>query len=239
MPTPQEARNGQFLWPLALTLMQSAGEMALVEQGVYYHNEVGIEGTAKLDPFLNTLGGRSARNLFPGAPCFGQVFLSNGPTINLTMPRGDTDAGGRIWNPRLQEWPLDLDRHLAGGAEGGPGHGRHHAHPALPAGRRQGVQDRHQPGPRAAEGDLRPRRRHAGARGGQPRHQQRLLAAARHAVRRPQQPTPVQHAEAGRRHALLHQLRRRHAHARQGPLERAHAARWAVSCSTPSSGSAP
>ncbi len=104
----QEARNGQFLWPLALTLMTSAAEIALVEQGVYYHNEIGIEGTAKLDPFLNTLGGRSARNLFPGAPCFGQVFLTNGPSINLTLPRGDTDAEGDLWNPRLQEWPLEL-----------------------------------------------------------------------------------------------------------------------------------
>lgn len=111
----QEARNGQFLWPLALTLMKSAEEMALVEQGVYYHNEVGIEGTAKLDPFLNTLGGRSARNLFPGAPCFGHVFLSNGPTISLTMPRGDTDAEGDLWNPRLQEWPLDLTVTAAAG----------------------------------------------------------------------------------------------------------------------------
>jgi hypothetical protein len=104
----QEARNGQFLWPMALTLMRSADEMALVEQGVYYHNEVGIEGTAKLDPFLNTLGGRAARNLYPGAPCFGQVFLSNGPTIHLAMPRGDTDPQGDLWSPRLQEWPLDL-----------------------------------------------------------------------------------------------------------------------------------
>jgi len=104
----QEARNGQFMWPLALTLMKNAGEMALVESGVYYHNEVGIEGVAKLDPFLNTLGGRSARNLFPGAPCFGQVFLSNGPTINLKMPRGDTDAEGDLWHARLQEWQFDL-----------------------------------------------------------------------------------------------------------------------------------
>jgi hypothetical protein len=104
----QEARNGQFLWPMALTLMQNAAEMALIESGVYYRNEIGIEGTAKLDPFLNTLGGRSARNLFPGAPCFGQVFLSNGPSINLTLPRGDTDAEANLWNPRLQEWPFDL-----------------------------------------------------------------------------------------------------------------------------------
>lgn len=104
----QEARNGQFLWPMPLTLMKEAAEIARVEQGTYYHIEVGIEGTAKLDPFLNTLPGRSARNLFPGAPCFGQVFLTNGPVINLRLPRGDTDAEGDLWNPRLQEWPLDL-----------------------------------------------------------------------------------------------------------------------------------
>ena len=103
-----EARNGQFMWPMALTLMRNAAEIALLESGVYYRNEIGIEGTAKLEPFLNTLAGRSARNLFPGAPCFGQVFLSNGPSINLTMPRGDTDAEGNIWHPRLQEWRLDL-----------------------------------------------------------------------------------------------------------------------------------
>ncbi len=103
-----EARNGQFLWPVALTLMQSADEIDLVQQGTYYHNEVGIEGAEKLDKWLNTLPGRSSRNLFPGAPCFGQVFLTNGPSIDLKMPRGDTDAESNIWNPRLQEWSFDL-----------------------------------------------------------------------------------------------------------------------------------
>jgi len=104
----QEARNGQFLWPMALTLMQSAAEIDLVQKGIYYRNEVGLEGVEKLDKFLDTLQGRSARNLFPGAPCFGQVFLSNGPSINLSMPRGDTDAESNLWNPRLQEWPFEL-----------------------------------------------------------------------------------------------------------------------------------
>jgi hypothetical protein len=103
-----EARNGQFMWPLALTLMKSADEIALAQQGAYYHNEVGIEGVEKLDNWLNTLGGRSSRNLFPGAPCFGEVFLTNGPAIDLKMPRGDTDAESNIWNPRLQEWSFDL-----------------------------------------------------------------------------------------------------------------------------------
>jgi hypothetical protein len=104
----QEARNGQYLWPMALVLMKNSREIELVERGVYYHHQVGIEGTAKLEPFLNTLDARSARNLFPGAPCFGQVFLSNGPSIHLAMPRGDTDPDGDLWNPCLQQWPLDL-----------------------------------------------------------------------------------------------------------------------------------
>ena len=103
-----EARNGQFMWPLALTLMKSADEIALLQTGAYYHNEVGIEGVEKLDTWLNTLGGRSGRNLYPGAPCFGQVFLTNGPSLDLKMPRGDTDAESNIWNPRLQEWAFDL-----------------------------------------------------------------------------------------------------------------------------------
>jgi hypothetical protein len=103
-----EARNGQFEWPLALTLMKNAKEIALTQSGVYYHTEIGIEGLQKLDTWLNTLGGRSARNLFPGAPCFGQVFLSNGPRIDLQMPRGDTDPQSNIWNPNLQEWSFKL-----------------------------------------------------------------------------------------------------------------------------------
>ena len=103
-----EARNGQFEWPLALTLMSSADEIALAQNGTYYHNEVGIEGVQKLDTWLNTLAGRSSRNLFPGAPCFGEVFLTNGPSIDLKMPRGDTDAQSNIYNPDLQAWSFDL-----------------------------------------------------------------------------------------------------------------------------------
>ena len=179
----QEARNGQFLWPLALVLMKSAGEMTLVEQGVYYHNAVGIEGTAKLDPFLNTLGGRSARNLFPGA-----LFR---PGLSLQRPHDQPDhaagrhrPGRRSLEPASARVAAGSDRHGTGGAEGGPGHGRYDAPPALPAGGRPGVQNRYQPGTRAAEGDLRPRRRRAGARGDQPRYHQRLLPLTRHAMRR-------------------------------------------------------
>ena len=103
-----ESRNGQFMWPVALTLMKNANEIALAQKGTYYHNEIGIEGVQKLEDWLNSLAGRTARHLYPGAPYFGQVFLSNGPSIDLKMPRGDTDPEGSLWSPRLQEWSFQL-----------------------------------------------------------------------------------------------------------------------------------
>lgn len=104
----QESRNGQLLWPQALTLMKNAQEMDLLQSGVYYHNVVGADGTQMLHTLLNTLTGRSGRNLYPGIPCLGCTSITNGPLIELNMPRGDTDAQGDIYNPALQEWPLDL-----------------------------------------------------------------------------------------------------------------------------------
>jgi hypothetical protein len=103
-----ESRNGQLLWPHALTLMTNASEIALVSSGVYSHNIVGADGTKMLHTLLGTLRGRSARNLFPGAPCFGSTSITNGPVLELSMPRGDTDAAGDIYNPALQVWPLEL-----------------------------------------------------------------------------------------------------------------------------------
>ncbi len=103
-----EARNGQTLWPQALTLLTSASELDQLPSGALYQNVIGADGTKMLHTLFNTLGGRSARNLFPGAPCFGSTQITNGPIIELTMPRGDTDAQGSIFNPALQEWPLDL-----------------------------------------------------------------------------------------------------------------------------------
>ena len=104
----QEARNGQTLWPQALALVQSADEIGLVASGALYQNIIGADGTKMLNTLFNTLGGRSARNLFPGAPCFGSTSVTNGPIIELTMPRGDTDGQGNIYNPALQEWPASL-----------------------------------------------------------------------------------------------------------------------------------
>jgi len=103
-----EARNGQTLWPQALVLMKSANEVDLLASGAAYQNVIGADGTKMLHAMFNTLAGRSARNLFPGMPCFGSTQITNGPIIELTMPRGDTDAQGNIYNPALQEWPLSL-----------------------------------------------------------------------------------------------------------------------------------
>jgi hypothetical protein len=104
----QEARNGQTLWPQALSLMKNASELDRAASGAEYRNVIGADGTKMLSAMFNTLAGRSARNLFPGMPCFGSTQVTNGPIIELTMPRGDTDAQGNIYQPALQEWPLDL-----------------------------------------------------------------------------------------------------------------------------------
>jgi len=104
----QESRNGQLLWPHALTLMKSAAEIDLLKSGEYYTNIVGADGTQMLSHLINTIEGRGARNLYPGAPCFGSTSISNGPVIEMSLPRGDTDAQGGIYNPALQEWPLEL-----------------------------------------------------------------------------------------------------------------------------------
>ena len=116
--------------------MHSAGEMALVEQGVYYHNEVGIEGTAKLDPFLNTLGGRSARNLYPGAPVRPGVPLQR-PDDPPVHAAGRHRSPGRSLEPASAAVAAGPGRGRPGRAEGGPRDGRHHAHPPLFARRRQ------------------------------------------------------------------------------------------------------
>jgi len=104
----QEERNEQYLWPLALTLMKSAGEMAQVRSGAYYHLIVGADGTDQLRKLFNTYDCRCAKHLFPPAPPHGHTSVTNGPVIELAMPRGDTDPQGDIFSPNLQEWQVDL-----------------------------------------------------------------------------------------------------------------------------------
>ncbi|HEY3415981.1 MAG TPA: hypothetical protein VGM23_03760, partial [Armatimonadota bacterium] len=100
-----QARSGQFTWPVALTLMRSAAELDGVKNGTAYINVVGADGLAQLNPMLTTMTSRT-NHLYPGMASFGTMFLTNGPSIELTMPRGDTDAQGNPYNPNLQEWPL-------------------------------------------------------------------------------------------------------------------------------------
>jgi hypothetical protein len=103
-----QARSGQFVWPLALTLMKSADEISLLEKGVYYQNVVGADGCAQLFKLFNTRWARMARNLYPETPPFGMFSITNGPLIELNMPRGDTDVQGDIYNPNLQEWQISM-----------------------------------------------------------------------------------------------------------------------------------
>ncbi|MBI2302665.1 MAG: hypothetical protein HYU66_27480 [Armatimonadetes bacterium] len=103
-----QARSGQFLQPIALHLMQSAAEMAEVSAGTAFVNVIGAEGIRQLDGMFNTRDGRCGRHLFPGEPSFGCTSVTNGPVIELTMPRGDTDAQGNPWNPVMTEWDLKL-----------------------------------------------------------------------------------------------------------------------------------
>ena len=102
-----QARSGQGTWPVAINLMRSASEIDQIKDGTSYVNAVGAEGSKHLFALLSTGLSRSA-HLFPGSTSFGNTYLSNGPDISLTMPRGDTDPDGNPYNPNLQNWPLKL-----------------------------------------------------------------------------------------------------------------------------------
>jgi hypothetical protein len=101
-------RNGQSLWPFALTLMKSAAEIDRIKEGSYFTNVIGAEGIEQVVKSLTTNGGRSGSHLYPVVPPFGQTFITQGPIIELVMPRADTDAEGDLYNKKLQEWELSL-----------------------------------------------------------------------------------------------------------------------------------
>ncbi|MHB9024692.1 MAG: hypothetical protein ACYC7E_11045 [Armatimonadota bacterium] len=109
-----QARSGQFTWPVALTLMRNAAELDGVKNGSVYVNVIGAEGLAQVSPMLTTITSRT-NHLYPGMTSFGAMYLTNGPDIQLTMPRGDTDAGGNPYNPNLQEWSLKMNVTSAAG----------------------------------------------------------------------------------------------------------------------------
>lgn len=101
-------RNSQSLMPLALTLMTDAKELDKLKDGSYYTNVVGAEGIEQIVQTFTTIGGRAISHLYPGAPPFGATSITQGPVVELTMPRADVDAEGDIYNKKLQEWDLSL-----------------------------------------------------------------------------------------------------------------------------------
>jgi hypothetical protein len=88
-------RNGQYLRPVALTLMRSADEINFVERGVYAHDVLGAHGLKGVADWFTAKAyeTRSGRHLYPDCPPSGMQGVSSGPWIELKMDRGDTDAG--------------------------------------------------------------------------------------------------------------------------------------------------
>ena len=95
-------RNSQSLMPLALTLMTDAAEIEKLKDGSYYTNVVGAEGIEQVLQAFTTIGGRSGSHLYPGVPPFGATSITQGPIVELTMPRADVDAE---WGHLQQEAP--------------------------------------------------------------------------------------------------------------------------------------
>jgi|GEM_PF-3035874 len=101
-------RNGQSLYPFALTLMKSADEIDLLKKGTYYTTVIGAEDLDQLVTSLSSYDGRAISHLYPVVPPFGQTSITQGPIIELVMPRADIDAEGDLYNCKLQEWDLSL-----------------------------------------------------------------------------------------------------------------------------------
>ena len=102
-------RNGQSLYPFALCLARSAAELDGVKDGKCYFNIIGANGIDQIGRCLTSYDGMcSSSHLCPGVPPFGQTSISNGPVVELVMPRADINAEGDLYNPALQQWPLSL-----------------------------------------------------------------------------------------------------------------------------------
>ncbi|MBQ7649795.1 MAG: hypothetical protein IJS15_02490, partial [Victivallales bacterium] len=101
-------RDEQYIIPQAITLMKSAAEMELVKNGTYYHNEIGADSFLQMVKCLSSHASRSAKNRYPGMPCYGRTIVSQGPKITLDMPRGDMNPACDAYNTVLNHWPLSL-----------------------------------------------------------------------------------------------------------------------------------
>ena len=102
-------RNGQSLHPFAVCLTKSAAELDGVKDGACYLNRHRRQRDRPDLPDRSTATtAAAARTCYPGVPPFGQTAISNGPVIELVMPRADVDAEGDLYNRLLQQWPLSL-----------------------------------------------------------------------------------------------------------------------------------
>ena len=101
-------RNVQYIWPLALTLMKSANEVKLVQNGTYYHNQFFADSFNQFKKMLTSVAARKARNRYPGVPCYGKMFLTQGPLLTLDMPRGDMNPEGSLYASVLNVWNLEV-----------------------------------------------------------------------------------------------------------------------------------
>ncbi|MBQ6471660.1 MAG: hypothetical protein IJJ33_06730, partial [Victivallales bacterium] len=101
-------RSVQEIWPHAITLMKSAAEMALVTDGTYFHNQIHVQDFGRLEQMLALRQGRMSRNRYPGVPAFGKIFVTQGPFLNLDLPRGDMNPNRDIYSSVLNVWPLAL-----------------------------------------------------------------------------------------------------------------------------------
>ena len=102
-------RNVQYIWPLAITLMKSADEVKLIENGTYYYNQLFASSYEQFIRMMTTKAARSSRNCYPGVPCYGRMAYSQGPVFTLTMPRGDMNPDGSLYASVLNVWPLTVE----------------------------------------------------------------------------------------------------------------------------------
>ena len=190
-----------------------------MKDGTCFFNLIGANGIDQICQSLTSYDGRSNSHLYPGMPPFGQTAISNGPVIELVMPRADIDAQGDLYCTRLQQWPLSLSVTADNGLkEIKILDGDTVVSPLFAKRQNIFLQDVDPQG--AAEASLGSRHGRKRPRGHEPGHQLQLVDSAGMPVRRPEQPTPRQPPKTAGRKSLLHRLRRRHGHSRQGLLER-------------------
>ena len=88
--------------------MKSANEVKLVQNGTYYHNQFFADSFNQFKKMLTSVAARKARNRYPGVPCYGKMFLTQGPLLTLDMPRGDMNPEGSLYASVLNVWNLEV-----------------------------------------------------------------------------------------------------------------------------------